>query len=46
MNRLFHGDNLDVLPKFIRDETGDLCYIDPPLNSKRNYNQIGFAQKT
>lgn len=40
MNKLFYGDNLDVMRKFIRDETVDLCYIDPPFNSKRNYNQI------
>ena len=40
MNKLFYGDNLDILRKFIRDETVDLCYIDPPFNSKRNYNQI------
>ena len=43
MNRLFYGDNLDVMRKFIRPiciETVDLCYIDPPFNSKRNYNQI------
>ncbi len=40
MNKLFYGDNLDVLRKFVRDETVDLCYIDPPFNSKRNYNQI------
>lgn len=39
-NKLYYGDNLDVLRKFIRDETVDLCYIDPPFNSKRNYNQI------
>ena len=39
-NRLFYGDNLDVLRKHIKDETIDLCYIDPPFNSKRNYNQI------
>ncbi|TAE04010.1 MAG: site-specific DNA-methyltransferase [Bacteroidetes bacterium] len=39
-NRLFYGDNLDVLRKNIKDETVDLCYIDPPFNSKRNYNQI------
>jgi len=37
---LFYGDNLEVLRKRIRDETIDLCYIDPPFNSKRNYNQI------
>ncbi len=40
MNKLFYGDNLDVLRRFVKDETVDLCYIDPPFNSKRNYNQI------
>ena len=40
LNKLYYGDNLDVLRKYIRDETVDLCYIDPPFNSKRNYNQI------
>jgi DNA modification methylase len=39
-NKLFYGDNLEVLRKFIRDDSIDLCYIDPPFNSKRNYNQI------
>ncbi len=39
-NKIFYGDNLQNLRKFIRDETVDLCYIDPPFNSKRNYNQI------
>src|SRR5882762_3908820 len=39
-NTLFYGDNLEVLRKYIKDETIDLCYIDPPFNSKRNYNQI------
>ena len=39
MNKLFYGDNLDILCKFVRDETVDLCYIDTPFNSKRNYNQ-------
>ncbi len=39
-NRLYYGDNLDVLRKKIADASVDLCYIDPPFNSKRNYNQI------
>jgi site-specific DNA-methyltransferase (adenine-specific) len=39
-NFLFYGDNLEVLRKHIKDETVDLCYIDPPFNSQRNYNQI------
>ncbi|PHM09467.1 hypothetical protein CK516_14495 [Nostoc sp. 'Peltigera malacea cyanobiont' DB3992] len=40
MNYLYYGDNLEVLRKYIKDESIDLCYIDPPFNSKRNYNQI------
>jgi len=38
--QLFYGDNLDIMRKQIPDETVDLCYIDPPFNSNRNYNQI------
>lgn len=40
MKNLYYGDNLEVMRKYIRDETVGLCYIDPPFNSKRNYNQI------
>ena len=39
-NTLFYGDNLDVLRRKINDDSVDLCYIDPPFNSKRNYFQI------
>jgi DNA modification methylase len=39
-NHLFYGDNLDVLRRKIASESIDLCYIDPPFNSKRNYFQI------
>jgi len=39
-NHLFYGDNLDVLRRKIASESVDLCYIDPPFNSKRNYFQI------
>ncbi len=39
-NRLYYGDNLDVLRRKIASESVDLCYIDPPFNSKRNYFQI------
>lgn len=39
-NKLFYGDNLDVLRRKIASESVDLCYIDPPFNSKRNYFQI------
>jgi len=39
-NALYYGDNLEILRRKIGAETVDLCYIDPPFNSKRNYNQI------
>ena len=39
-NKLFYGDNLDVLRRKIAPDSVDLCYIDPPFNSKRNYFQI------
>jgi len=37
-NYLYLGDCLDVLQDDVKDETVDLIYIDPPFNSKRNYN--------
>jgi DNA modification methylase len=40
VSQLYYGDNLEVLRRYIKDESVDLCYIDPPFNSKRNYNQI------
>lgn len=40
MKSLYYGDNLDVLRNHIPADSVDLCYIDSPFNSKRNYNQI------
>ena len=37
MNQLFYGDNLEVLKK-LKNDSVDLIYLDPPFNSKRNYN--------
>jgi site-specific DNA-methyltransferase (adenine-specific) len=45
MNQLFFGDNLEVLQKHIADESVDLVYLDPPFNSKRDYNVI-FKERT
>lgn len=39
-NRLFYGDNLDVLREHIASESVDLIYLDPPFNSNRNYNVL------
>ncbi len=36
-NQLFHGDNLGVLREHLADESVDLCYIDPPFHSRRDY---------
>ena len=39
-NTLYFGDNLPLLRQFIKDESIDLIYLDPPFNSKANYNVI------
>ena len=31
-NRLYYGDNLDVLRDHIPDESVDLIYLDPPFD--------------
>lgn len=38
MNRLFYGDNLNVLRDSVTSETIDLIYLDPPFNSNATYN--------
>jgi site-specific DNA-methyltransferase (adenine-specific) len=40
VNRLFFGDNLDVLREYISDESVDLIYLDPPFNSQAHYNLV------
>lgn len=45
MNRLYYGDNLQILREYIKSETVDLIYLDPPFNSKRNYNVL-FKNET
>jgi DNA modification methylase len=39
-NVLYYGDNLDILRRYIPDESVDLVYLDPPFNSNRDYNVI------
>lgn len=43
-NRLYYGDNLTVLREHIADESVDLIYLDPPFNSRQDYNVL-FAEK-
>ena len=45
MPKLFYGDNLDILRESIKDESVDLIYLDPPFNSKRDYNLLFKSPK-
>jgi site-specific DNA-methyltransferase (adenine-specific) len=44
MNKLYFGDNLDIMRAHIADESVDLIYLDPPFNSKASYNVL-FQEK-
>ncbi|MGE0085487.1 MAG: DNA methyltransferase [Desulfococcaceae bacterium] len=39
-NKLYYGDNLQIIREYIQDESTDLIYLDPPFNSNRNYNVL------
>ena len=39
-NLLYYGDNLDILRRYIKDQTVDLIYLDPPFNSNVTYNVL------
>ena len=43
-NCLYYGDNLTVLREHIKDESVDLIYLDPPFNSRQDYNVL-FAER-
>jgi len=40
LGTLYFGDNLNILRAQIADESVDLIYLDPPFNSKRDYNLL------
>jgi site-specific DNA-methyltransferase (adenine-specific) len=42
-NTLYYGDNLDILRRYVADESVDLVYLDPPFNSNATYNVL-FAE--
>jgi len=44
-NVLYYGDNLEILRKYIPDNSIDLIYLDPPFNSKATYNVL-FKEPT
>ncbi|MEX2430362.1 MAG: site-specific DNA-methyltransferase, partial [Dehalococcoidia bacterium] len=43
-NKLYFGDNLDILRGDVPDESVDLIYLDPPFNSNATYNVL-FQEK-
>ncbi|MEW6358326.1 MAG: DNA methyltransferase [Planctomycetota bacterium] len=43
-NVLYYGDNLDILRRYVKDETVDLVYLDPPFKSNQDYNVL-FAEQ-
>ncbi len=40
VNTLYYGDNLDVLRRYVPDESVHLVYLDPPFQSGRDYNVL------
>jgi len=43
-NKLYFGDNLDILREHVASESVDLIYLDPPFNSNATYNVL-FQEK-
>ena len=39
-NRLYFGDNLEIMREHIADDSVDLIYLDPPFNSNATYNVL------
>jgi DNA modification methylase len=44
-NVLYYGDNLDILRRYVKDESVDLVYLDPPFKSSQDYNVL-FRERT
>lgn len=44
-NKLYFGDNLNILREYVPDESVDLIYLDPPFNSNATYNVL-FKEKS
>jgi site-specific DNA-methyltransferase (adenine-specific) len=44
-NKLYFGDNLNIVRDCVVDTSVDLIYLDPPFNSNANYNVL-FKEKS
>lgn len=43
-NLLYHGDDLDILRRYVKEETTDLVYLDPWFKSTLDDNML-FAEQ-
>jgi len=43
MDTLYYGDNLDILRRYLKDETVDPVYLDPPFNSAQHISNLRSA---
>ncbi|HTW91895.1 MAG TPA: hypothetical protein VMH22_09315 [bacterium] len=39
-NLLYYGDNLDILRRYVKDESVDLIYLDPLFKSNQDCNVL------
>jgi len=39
-NILYYADNLDIIRRYIPDNSIDLAYLEPPFNAKATYNDL------
>ena len=44
-NKLYFGDNLNILREYVPAASVDLIYLDPPFNSSATYNVL-FKEKS
>ena len=44
-NKLYFGDNLEILRREVPEASVDLIYLDPPFNSSATYNVL-FKEKS
>ena len=40
MNTLYYRDDLDILRRYIRDESVELIYLDTPFNTNATYSVL------
>ena len=44
-NTLYYGDNLDILRRYIKDESVDLVYLDPQGTARNWLRECGNSMK-